>query len=533
MKASVVPTSRCEADCPGRIGRNAGKRRWIALSLMTLLGGCAAESSSTRPQIAPTELALEQKDETRERIRGFVDYFRDTIERTATEIEQKAQSKAARQAAVQFRVRLNAQCRAAADQADPGEVLLDLWTLSYRLVDYLTVGKGSQVFGDQQAVAQGAAREITAAIEDLARQSVAKDSFERIRQDVVTYARDNPMKEEFSGQPVKNFSDQPQGEQALRQLIAIPFAPIAALGGVSRTPESVQAVARSMDRFTDVVDDFPANARWQLQLLGTNLSETPQFTDTMASVRQLSDSSARLVDVAEAMPKNVRSEAETLLDRVDKSQPEVRATLGEAQQTAATISSASDNIRSTTTEIRSTLAEAQGASQALEKASRSVQLTAREILKFVPASMKDETGQIIGEAPAESQPAMATEMVAVAGVNTPAIGTTGQSDASQVEDTSFSFQAVTRSADALGQTTNKLQGLLAELRAFLEGKALSAEVGNLDAQWRRATDTASTSVRGIVDLIAKRTAQLLLLFFVLLIVYRVINRHLQRVKAGA
>ncbi len=483
-----------------------------------------------RPQIAPDEFTLlEGKSETEERVRGFVDYFRSTVDRVATEIEQKAASRDERQAAALFRVRLSAQCRAAADQADPGEVLLDLWTLSYRLSDYLSTGKGAKVFGGQQPVALRAAQEIQAAVDELARQSITAKAIERVRQDVITYAREHPMQEAFAGQPAESFSDKPQGENALQQLIGIPLAPIAALGGVSRTPEAVKDVARSVDRFTDVVDDFPANARWQLQLLGANLSQTPEFSDTLASVRQFSNNSTRLVDVAQAMPKNLRTEAETLLDRVDKSQPEVRSTLGEAQRTAEAISSASDQIRQTTIEARATIADVQEASQALEKASQSVGATAREILKFVPASMKDETGQIIGHGPAESQPAASAEHAPVLGSGSPVEDSPGQP--AEAEDTSFSFQAVTRSADALGQTTDKLQGLLAELKAFLDGNSLSKEVGAVDARLRTATDAASLSVRGMVDHVAKRTAQLLLLFFSLLIVSRLVHRRPKPAKA--
>jgi len=507
MRLSFIPNNRPE------LHRRSGSLRRTAragLSVVTLICGCVAQPSANRPQIAPYELAqTDGKTEMEERIRGFIDYFRSTVDRTATEIEQKAASRDVRQAAAVFRVRLGAQCRAAADQADPGEVLLDLWTLTYRLADYLSTGNGAQVFGDQQPVALRAAREIQAAIDELARKSIADKSFDRVHQDVITYAREHPMQEGFAGQPVEYFSDKPQGRNALQQLIEIPLAPIVALGGVGRTPESVHAVARSVDRFTDVVDDFPANARLQIQLLGTNLSRTPEFSDTMASVRQFSDNSTRLVDVAETMPKSLRTEAETLLDRVDKSQPELRSTLGETQRTAGAISSASADIRQTTIEARTTLAGVQEASQALEKASQSVGATAREILKFVPASMKDETGQIIGETPAEAEPAISSE------------------------DTSFSFQAVTRSADALGQTTDKLQSLLAELKAFLDGNLLSREVGNVDAQLRTATDAASLSVRGIIDHIAKRTAQLLLLFFALLVVSRLINRRPKPAKPAS
>lgn len=473
---------------------------WAALLLATSLCGCTGQPSQTRPQIGPQQYAsAAEKNEVAEKIRGFVDYFRGTVERTATELEQKATSREQRQVAALFRVRLMAQCRTAANQADSGEALLDLWALAYRTLDYLSTGEGRQLFGDQQAVALRAADEIRTAIDEIARKSLAESAFDRARQDVVTYARQNPMREGFSVQPAENFSDIPQGERVLQQLVAIPLAPIAALGGVSRTPESVHAVARSVDRFSDTVEDFPANSRWQLQLLGTSLGQTPQFMDAMDSVRQFSDSSARMADttaefveVVKQMPREVRTEAETVLDRVDASQPELRTTLAEARETVV--------------ETRTTLGSVEEASQALEKAAQAVQGTAQEILKFVPASMKDETGQIIGERPEAHE------------------------DNAAQEDTKFSFQAVTRSASELGDASDKLRGLVADVRSLLDTKPLSSEVGAVETQLHIATDLASSSMRGVVDHAAKRAAQLLLLFFVLLVIYRLLNRRLQRAR---
>ena len=88
-------------------------------------------------------------------------------------------------------------------------------------------------------------------------------------------------------------------------------------------------------------------------------------------------------------------------------------------------------------------------------------------------------------------------------------------------DTSFSFQAVTKSANSLGATAEKLRELLGELRTFVEGGSISTKTGSIDSHMRGTIDSATVQLRGVVDHAAKRLAQLLLLAFVLVIVYQV------------
>ena len=85
------------------------------------------------------------------------------------------------------------------------------------------------------------------------------------------------------------------------------------------------------------------------------------------------------------------------------------------------------------------------------------------------------------------------------------------------KDTRFSFQAITESANALGETTGTLQSLLGDVRELLDSQSISQE-----------TDAVALAAGGIVDRAAKRIAQLLLLLFVLLLVYGVIRGKLLR-----
>lgn len=474
-----------------------------------LAPGCTITSPTDR-QLASQELAVtDESGELVEQLRDFVDFFQSTIEHAAVELERKAATPEERRAAILFRVRLIGQCRAAMDQPDPKEAFLDLWTLSQRTLDYFAKGTGRTAFGDRQSVALEAARTIHAAVETMARRCIAEDSFEHVRQTIQTYASEHPMQDDFSGQPARDLSDEPQGE-ALGELVGLPLAPLTALAGVGRTPDSIRSVSRSVDRFADVAEDLPANARWQLQLLAMNLGEAPVVTDTVGSLQQFSESSAVLAEnstefvrLADEMPARLRNETELLLDRLDASQPELGTTLGEAARTVESVSEASDHVRASAAEITLTVDRVREASESLEKAAVAITRTAGEVLKFIPASIKDETGQIIGQSPDASL----------------------VSTAEPGEETSFSFQAVGHSAESLGQTADKLRELLADLREVIDEGVLSREAAALDVQWRHTTDATGLKLQAVIDHAAKRAAQLLVLLFALLMAYRLLLRR--------
>jgi hypothetical protein len=465
----------------------------VAAMLMFVALGCTPPAASPEgPRKVAQDLPLnENHSEIEEQIREFVDYFQATVEHAAMELERKAASPDERRAAILFRVRLLGQAREAAAQADPKEAMLDLWALSQRMLDYFTTGAGKSAFGERQAVAADAARSIQNAIEALARRCVTEGSFEHVQQTVKAYAAEHPMQADFSHQPARDLSDEPRGE-ALQQLVGLPLAPLTALAGVGRTPDSIRSVSRSVERCADVAEDFPANARWELQLLGMNLAELPQVASTVASMERLSQSSttlaassAEIVRVAEQMPANLRGQAEKLLDRVDASQPELRGTLAEATRTVETVSQAGDRVRQSAAQISETVDHVREASQALEKTAYAVTQTAHEILKFVPATMKDADGQIIGD--------------------TSTAAATGSAD-----DTSFSFQAVGRSAESLGETADKLRAFVADVRPLLDDGSVSREINT------------------VIDRAAKRAAQLLILAVSLLAGYRILARRLAR-----
>jgi methyl-accepting chemotaxis protein len=467
----------------GRKNRNAVL--WLLTPLLAFLWGCEAPKPAGPVQGAKAVPANAQA-ELREELDAFVGFFQQTVEQAAMRIARESSLRQQQQAAATWRVRVGRLVRSAADQTDAREALLDLWVLSERMHSFLAGEEGREIFGEYQTVAVDAAERIRNRIEQLATRYVPEDSFEKTQGDVKQYASAHPMRRDYAEPAAGEFSDVAAGRQIVNLLVGVPLAPFTTLTNVQKGAESVSNLSGTADRFTDVVQDLPAELRWQLQLLALNLEDTETVSSVRASLKQMSDSSARFASAAEQMPEQVRTQAEILLDRMDESQPEMRSTLSEARDTAEAMRAATREVRETGTALEGTLRSMTEAAGAVQETANVVERATKEI-----AAIEWKKARPEGTPP-------------------------------EPRGEPFSFQAVTQSADAVTMTAGEMRQLLQELRELLDSDPLQANLTMVNQQVDEAVGRSGAELRTVVDHGAWRAAQLLALGFVLLVVYRVI-----------
>jgi hypothetical protein len=189
------------------------------------------------------------------------------------------------------------------------------------------------------------------------------------------------------------------------------------------------------------------------------------------------------------MPQRIRNEIELLLGGLEAAQPEWRTTLEETQRTVEAVSSASQELQETAIEFDRTVSTINQAAVALEKTANAVTITAQEIQKFFPQRL--EKSPLEAAAKSRGEP--------------------------------FSFQAVTTSALAVSETAEKMRVLLADLRETTESDAVSQQLEN-------TVNSATVKMKGLVDHIALRAGQLLILLFILAIAYRFIAARVSKKK---
>ncbi len=486
----------------------------LALRAMTAFALCAVGCNGSQRQGMVQSVPESAREDLRIELQEFMEFAQASVDRAAMEIGRKSVSRDHQRTAVLWRTLAVARARSVANNEDAREGLLDVWAYSQRLVNYFESGDGRSIFGEHQPIALASAKQILAAAEQLAVRFVPEDLYSKAKEQVMAFAVENSLAgDSFSEQSNEQLSDNAASESLIEKIVGLPLAPLTALRGVGKAPESVRDVAHAMGGFTEVVKSLPGDARWELQLLALNLEELPSIVESVASMKRISQGVLQGTQALDDMPRKLREESELLLARADESHLEIRTTLGETQRTI-------EKFRDMTTEADRTVSNVREASAALENAANAITVTAKEVLKFIPASKKDETGQIIGAQAARTErhdsddrPASRESADLEPGRETAA------PDGRMAKDTSFSFQAVTQSAEALGDTVGRLQQLLVDLRGLLDSDVVPDNVSALDVQLEQSLDATSLRIEGIVDHVAARAAQLMALLFGLLIVH--------------
>jgi len=438
--------------------------------------GCSwlGERASAR-QAAQERVQVEAADKLQSALSQFNDFFQSTVRQAADEIEQSAATRQQRKAALLWKTTLPDECRNTAFAASPAAGLVDTWTLCVRMLNYFETGDGKEVFGRSQPKAIDAARKCEERIAQIASSVVPESRLPSMRADIDQYARQSPMTGLFAKQSVAPLSSDAAGAKVLDFLVGIPLAPIRAVGSIQQSGQSLSDLKNTAERFTDVVEDLPASARWQLQLLGISLEESPRFSDIMDDLKTFTSSTQRLVTVADEMPGKLRREGDGLLKSIEAGQPALRATLVEARETTAALNDALRRADEVATRIERTVADGKAAAGAWESTARAVSVTVNDI-----AAIPSKWNGADDRRPASSEPSRP-----------------------------FDINDYTRSADAIERAAIQTKAVLDEVQRLSLSQPLMEQFSTMDG-----------NVRAAIDHVAWRATQLVMLIFALVVVYR-------------
>lgn len=426
------------------------------------LGGCV---SGERPETFRQETA---GDMVRQELRADLDQFGSLAERTvrlaAERIEEQTPSRAERKAAVKWKLTMTRRYREALGNTDPVAALVDTWSLCKQMVDYFETGDGKDSFGDRQPIATAAARDLLDEIEKIAERRIQPARLPSMREQVAAHAGETPLRGDFS-QPVaaQRLSRLETGRAMLNWIINVPLSPLGTLHRINETADAIRQATRVAARVAEIADDLPTNVRWQLQLLAMKIEEMESVRRALADFSKIADSAARLGRVSEDLPGRLHREADLLLASIDERHSQLRGTLAEANRTADA--------------VQETAAGVAEAGRAWEATAKAVGAAAQEM-----GALKSGPG-------AASEPPAA--------------------DAAEP----FDINAYAATAKALEEATRELRGLTADVRGLLASDEVAERLGDMDAR-----------TRGITDHVAWRGAQLLGLAFVLAMLYGAASR---------
>jgi len=362
-----------------------------------------------------------------------------------------------------LQVRTSQAINAMLQQEDPVLAFVEVWGFIVRLHRYLEKGSGRSLFRDNQHLFTEMAAQFETRVEAIGRTFTSEEILEENRQQVYSFARANPIKSTLSNTIVYSTMVQAGKTSPFESLLSIPMAPFKAMGGVDRTATAVNRFADKAGRFADIVEELPESVRWQLLTLLYDVEEAEMTQSLLTSMSNISESSMQLAETTKNLPQEIRAQTSILVDDIDKSQANLQTTLDKAQTTLAAADQALAQADKTAAAFQATVLEVNQLTVAWDRAANSTQQALSELGKLKPAP-KEPT----------AEPAL-------------------------------KVQYIQEIVETVNQAANGLQSATVEMRRIFESEQLA--------------DYASMPDR-LVNLLAWRLGQLIVIVFVLAMVYR-------------
>jgi hypothetical protein len=451
------------------------------------LNGCASSGPHLGERFASPAGPQVSKEDLRAALDEFEDFFDATINQACSDLDERLPGPDARRNTLLWRVRMMPACRAALRREDPIKAFIEEWTLSLRMTQFFEEGEGRTMFGEHQAIAVSAAKEIENDIERVGRLFLSEERLTKAREDARTFARTHPIRGQFVGAVIRMNAASAETPSGLAALLHVPLAPFTAMQGIDHTAAAIRSFTSVADRFTDIVEEFPESTRWQMELMLLEMERGGVVKAGLTSFEQFSDSTASLSRTAEGLPQEVETRASRLLDQIDAKQAGLQTTVSQVDEAVANVDRALQRVEAASISL-------DGTAKSVAEAGRAWEATA----VAVGATIRDVSG---GPSEKTSAPEAATPASAPVGPPSEPAQTPSGDPLKDYRDT----------ADALTTTATELRMLAVEIRGLLRPPG----VGEL-------VDRTATQTREVTDHLSWRGAELVLLVFVLALAYRLL-----------
>lgn len=320
----------------------------VIISVMT---GCAAVDKKKKNDI-DADVGIIKSDRELTALRDEVTLFVKNLESatriTADSIERNTNDIPVRGAALAWKVEVLWLTSDVDYARDPRIRLLNCCVFTVRLLDYFTTGEGKELFGDQQPLAVQTAESLQQSVESLAREYLPDERLSEFYSTVKAKARKSPIRGLFQIDDRDFYNESASTESALSRLFNLPGS-VVLIGRKALDPTS--SLARSVDRFNALMDDYPSMMRREAQLLWSHLEESDSIKRTVNSIDDFSQSSVRWESVAKELPTRLREEVRLALDEAVAHQPALHETLDKIQTTLASAETVSTSIERSIGEV--------------------------------------------------------------------------------------------------------------------------------------------------------------------------------------
>lgn len=334
------------------------------------------------------------EEELREELDNFGELFSATVAQTAEELADTVTPRKEEIIRHQMRLRLMKTFYAMSEQDSPVAAFIEIWGFCVRIREYFEHGDGSSLYGESQHIAIDAAKLLEVEIERIGHMFLKEDAFATARANVHQFAKEKPITGRFSNLVAYATEAPKDRPNPLLSILNVPMAPFRVVEGVDRTATAVHKLRDSAEQFSDIVEELPESARWQLLLLLYDLEEMEMTTSLLESIAKFSESSARMAESADTLPERLREELSTLIEEIDKKQLGLQGTLDKTDKTMASVERALVKGEEVADSLNRTADSVKNAAGAWEAAAGATTATLQEWIKIKSSPAKSSENAI-------------------------------------------------------------------------------------------------------------------------------------------
>lgn len=358
----------------------------LVVASLLMLNGCGPKDVRTIGSGVTPANGRISKEDLREQLDKFAEYFKATFRQMSSELNDRVPGKRTEKTTLQMRARMTQALNAMLDQDNPVVAFIETWALCVRLRMYLDEGEGADLYAEGQEIAVGAAKRLEAEIERIGIAFLKNDVFDAASKNVKEFANATPIKGTFSNVTVFATEARKGQVNPFVSVLKIPMTPFRAIEGVDRTASAIHRFTDTAERFSDIVRELPESSRWQMQLLLYDLEETDMTKAFLKALTQFSESSERLTNSVEQMPKQLGEQFEKSVEQLDARQANLQKTLDQAEKTAATVGETIKELNKTTEMLNTTAKDVTLTANAWETAAKATGEIVKEYNKIASSS---------------------------------------------------------------------------------------------------------------------------------------------------
>lgn len=259
LQLTAVISSPCPMNRPITQRRKPWPQALMIGLWVMLVAGCAT-GSKPAPLMEKAKQAQVTRKEINYQLFDFVARYSRRIEFAADQIAGSTSNPEVQRQSLLWKLGAVEAASLAIVHQDPAAVLLDLWALCAQQTAYFTTGAGKHLFGDQQVVAVTTARQLETEAVAMATDLLRPESVAAAQKGIAQWTAEHPLENYLFART------------SIISMMARIFPDGAA--GLSQTLNSMQAeVADLKGRLTLQMDQLPRQARWQAELMATDLAD--------------------------------------------------------------------------------------------------------------------------------------------------------------------------------------------------------------------------------------------------------------------